>query len=185
MPRSGDTHFPFRQDADLFALTGIDQPGTILVLYSSATQARHRVMTFMLPDDPLHVIWNGKRYSTRDARKISGIASIYSSDRQVVAMATGLLLWLGVYHLGDATQALCIFVLRCYRVAVAPLVAYCVLLWGVGVVGGYQLAYGGLGPWVAQRSPAAFWIASSFALALLAIILPLILWRAVRTYRPA
>jgi MATE family multidrug resistance protein len=115
----------------------------------------------------------------------SGIASIYSPDRQVVAVATGLLLWLGVYHVGDATQALCIFVLRCYRVAVAPLVAYCVLLWGVGVVGGYHLAYGGLGPWDAQQSPAAFWIASSFALALLAIILPLILWRAVRAYRPA
>ena len=115
----------------------------------------------------------------------SGIASIYSADPQVVAVATGLLVWLGLYHLGDAMQALCVFVLRCYRVAVAPLVAYCVLLWGVGVVGGYQLAYQGIGPWPAQQSPAAFWIASSFALALLAIILPLILWRAVRAYRPA
>ena len=63
--------------------------------------------------------------------------------------------------------------------------AFSVLLWGVGVVGGYQLAYRGLGPWEAQHSPAAFWMASSFALALLAVILPLILWRAVRAYRPA
>lgn len=68
---------------------------------------------------------------------------------------------------------------------IAPLAAYCVLLWGVGVVGGYQLAYRGLGPWPAQYTPMAFWMASSFALALLAFILPLILWRAVRTYRPA
>ena len=72
-----------------------------------------------------------------------------------------------------------------YRVAVAPLVAYCVLLWGVGVVGGYLLAYRGLGPYAAQNSPAAFWLASTFALGLLALILPLILWRAVRRYRPA
>ena len=36
--------------------------------------------------------------------------------------------------------------LRCYRVAVAPLAAYCVLLWGVGLAGGYALAYRGLGP---------------------------------------
>lgn len=114
-----------------------------------------------------------------------GIASIYSADREVATLATGLLVWLGVYHLGDAVQALCVFVLRCYRVAVAPLVAYCVLLWGVGVVGGYLLAYRGIGPWAAQQSPAAFWIASSFALALLAVILPLILWRAVRRHRPA
>jgi Na+-driven multidrug efflux pump len=48
-------------------------------------------------------------------------------------LAAGLLAIVAAYHLGDATQALCVFVLRCYRVAVAPLVAYCVLLWGVGV----------------------------------------------------
>lgn len=114
-----------------------------------------------------------------------GIAALYSADRQVAAAAAGLLALVALYHLGDAMQALCVFVLRSYRVAVAPLAAYCVLLWGVGVVGGYQLAYRGLGAWPAQRSPAAFWTASSFALGLLALILPLILWRAVRRYRNA
>jgi MATE family multidrug resistance protein len=68
-------------------------------------------------------------------------------------------------------------------VTVAPLVAYCVLLWGVGVVGGYLLAYRGIGPWPAQHTPAAFWAASTTALALLALTLPLILWRAARRYR--
>ena len=115
----------------------------------------------------------------------SGIASLYSADREVVAVATGLLGLVALYHFGDAMQALCVFVLRSYRVAVAPLVAYCVLLWGVGVVGGYQLAYGSLGPMAARNTPAAFWIASSFALALLALILPMILWRAVRRFQPA
>ncbi|MCG2594997.1 MATE family efflux transporter [Ramlibacter sp. XY19] len=114
-----------------------------------------------------------------------GIAATYSSDPQVAAMAAGILAIVAVYHLGDATQALCVFVLRCYRVAVVPLVAYSVLLWGVGVAGGYLLAYRGIGPYPAQNSPAAFWVASSFALGLLALILPLVLWRAVRRYRPA
>ena len=92
--------------------------------------------------------------------------------------------WLAVYHLGDAAQALCVFVLRCYRVAIAPLVAYCLLLWGVGLAGGYALAYQGLGPWPAQalargllgrRAPSRSrcW----------RLILPAILWRAVRSYR--
>lgn len=114
-----------------------------------------------------------------------GIAAIYSSDPQVVSVAAGLLALVAAFHLGDTTQALCVFVLRCYRVAVAPLVAYCVLLWGVGVVGGYTLAYRGLGPVPAQHTPAAFWTASSIALGLLAFILPWILWRAVRRYQPA
>jgi multidrug resistance protein, MATE family len=112
-----------------------------------------------------------------------GIARVYSSDAQVVAVAGSLLAWLAVYHLGDAMQAMCVFILRCYRVAVAPLVVYCVMLWGVGLGGGYLLAYRGLGPWPAQQSPAAFWIASTFALAVTGIILPLILWRAARSYR--
>jgi len=114
-----------------------------------------------------------------------GIASVYSSDTQVAAVAAGLLAWLAVYHLGDAAQAVCVFALRCYRVAVAPLVAYCVLLWGLGLAGGFVLAYRGLAHWPAQHTPAAFWSASAFALAVLALILPLILWRAVRSYRPA
>jgi MATE family multidrug resistance protein len=76
-----------------------------------------------------------------------------------------------------------VFVLRSYRVTVAPLVAYCVLLWGVGVLGGYQLAYRGLGMWRALESPSAFWIGSTTALAVLAFVLPLILWRAVRATR--
>nr|WP_242528924.1 MATE family efflux transporter [Ramlibacter ginsenosidimutans] len=113
------------------------------------------------------------------------IASLYSADPRVAAVAAGLLALVAAFHLGDATQALCVFVLRSYRVTVAPLVAYCVLLWGVGVVGGYRLAYRGLGPIAAQHTPAAFWTASSFALGLLALILPLILWRAVRRFRTA
>jgi MATE family multidrug resistance protein len=73
-----------------------------------------------------------------------------------------------------------VWVLRCYRVVLAPLVAYCVLLWGVGLWGGYLLAYRGIGPLPAQPSPLAFWQGSTFALLLLAPILLTILWRAVR-----
>jgi MATE family multidrug resistance protein len=113
------------------------------------------------------------------------IAAIYSGNAEVAALATGLLAWLAFYHLGDAVQAMCVFVLRCYRVAIAPLIAYGVTLWGLGLAGGFVLAYRGIGPWPAQHSPQAFWIAASLALALLAFILPLILWRAVRSWRPA
>ena len=110
------------------------------------------------------------------------LAALYSPNPQVVAVATALLGWLALFHLGDATQALCVFVLRCYRVTVAPLVAYCVLLWGVGLTGGYALAYLGLGPIAPQHSPAAFWAAATVALALLGPILATILWRSVRSH---
>jgi MATE family multidrug resistance protein len=114
-----------------------------------------------------------------------GIAAIYSRDAAVAALAASLLPWLALFHVGDAAQALCVFVLRCYRVVVAPLVAYTVTLWGLGLAGGFVLAYRGIGPWPAQHSPQAFWIAASLALVLLSLILPLILWRAVRRHQPA
>ncbi len=112
-----------------------------------------------------------------------GIASVYTRNPAVAATAAGLLAWLAVYHLGDATQAMCVFVLRCYRVAIAPLVAYCVLLWGVGLLGGYLLAYKGLPGFEAQNTPSAFWVAGAFALALLSAILVAMVWRAVRAGR--
>lgn len=111
------------------------------------------------------------------------IASAYSPNPEVVRTASGLLAVLALYHLGDASQALCVFVLRCYRAVVAPLAAYCVLLWGVGLAGGYTLSYVGIGPFAAQETPRAFWIAGAFALLVLAPILAAILWRAVRSYR--
>ncbi len=113
------------------------------------------------------------------------IAAIYTSNPEVIALAATLLAWLALYQIADATQAVCIFILRCYRVAVAPLVAYCLLLWGAGLAGGYLLAYRGIGHVAPMQSPEAFWIMSTIALVLLAIVLPLILWRAARSYRPA
>jgi MATE family multidrug resistance protein len=110
----------------------------------------------------------------------SAIASIYSPNPEVVAVASGLLAVLALYHLGDAWQAMCVFVLRCYRVVIAPFVAYVFFLWGVGLAGGYALAYLGLGPFAAQGSPAAFWIAGAVALLLIGPILAAILWRAAR-----
>ena len=72
------------------------------------------------------------------------IASLYSTNAEVVALATSLLLWVAAYHVADALQTLCIFVLRSYRITLAPLLVYGVLLWGVGLYGGYRLAYHGL-----------------------------------------
>lgn len=114
-----------------------------------------------------------------------GIARLYAGDNpQVVALAGPLLLWVALYHLADATQALCVFLLRSYGVAARPLLVYCVLLWGVGLGGGYLLAYQGLGPWPALRAPAAFWSAAALALALTAAVFTALLWRVVRLRRP-
>ena len=105
------------------------------------------------------------------------LASLYAANAQVALLAATLLGWVALYHLADATQALSVFVLRCYRVTIAPLAVYCVLLWGVGLGGGYRLAYDGVGSLAATPSPQAFWIAGGCALMLTAAIFVLLVWR--------
>ena len=115
------------------------------------------------------------------AREI--VTAVYTSNREVIAMTVPLLAWVVAFHLFDGLQALCVFVLRCFRVAIAPLLVYTVLLWGGGLGGGYLLAYHGLGPWPALGTPTAFWIASAAALGATAAILGLILFTVVKQDR--
>ena len=113
------------------------------------------------------------------------LAAIYSDNPAVVALGATLLLATAGYHVADAVQTLCVFVLRCYRVTLMPLVLYCTLLWGVGLGGSYVLAYRGIGAWPAMQSPLAFWLMSSLALALAATLLVLLLLATLRRQRSA
>jgi len=110
------------------------------------------------------------------------ITQLYSTNAEVVALATALLLWVAAYHVADALQTLCIFVLRSYRITIAPLVVYGVLLWGVGLYGGYRLAYHGWAGWAPLHSPMPFWAASAAALALTALIFVALLLAVLRLH---
>jgi MATE family multidrug resistance protein len=107
------------------------------------------------------------------------LASLYSSNPAIIAIAASLLGWVAFYHLADSAQAVCAFLLRCYGVTVAPLMLYGVLLWGLGLFGGYQLSYEGLAGLAARPEPASFWAVSTLALGLVALGLMGLLWRAV------
>ena len=111
------------------------------------------------------------------------VAGVYSNQASVVLLSASLLGWVALYHLADAVQTVCVFVLRSYYITVGPLVVYCILLWGGGLGGGYLLAYRGIGPWPASPSPAAFWVASTLSLAVTAAAFAWMLRRVVN--RPA
>ena len=99
-----------------------------------------------------------------------GLASMYARDTAVAAAAAAWLGWVAWYHLADALQAVCVFVLRCWRITLSPLLIYTALLWGMGLYGGYLLAYTGLGPWPARPSVDSFWLTSTLALALVSLL---------------
>jgi multidrug resistance protein, MATE family len=108
------------------------------------------------------------------------LAQLYARSPEVVALATSLLFWVAGFHLFDGLQALGVFVLRCYRITLTPFAIYGVLLWGLGLFGGYRLAYYGISPWPAMQSPVAFWIAGMVALVLAALIFWLMIWQILR-----
>lgn len=98
------------------------------------------------------------------------LAAAYSQEAEVVLLASQLLAWLALFHLGDAMQALGMFLLRCHKVTLTPLLVYAMMLWGLGLGGGQWIAYHGT-PWsTALQHPVAFWISSSLALALTSMI---------------
>jgi MATE family multidrug resistance protein len=117
---------------------------------------------------------------TRDS-----IAQAFTNDPSVAQAAVVWMGWVALYHLADAVQAVCAYLLRCYRITIAPLLIYAAFLWGFGLYGGYLWAYdhstlNGLIHWTARPSVDAFWISSSLALAAVSLLFTALVWRASR-----
>ena len=140
------------------------------------------------PDHARRVVVLGAKLTLLISLALSAIVSIagrtlagwYSANPEIVALASSLLVWVAFYHLADATQALCAFLLRCYKITLTPLFLYSVLLWGLGLSGGYRLAYEGIGGLGPTQSASSFWAASTVAIGLVASCLAGLLWYVVR-----
>jgi Xaa-Pro aminopeptidase len=80
MPRSADGTFPFRQNSDLFWLTGIDQEETILVLFPEHPDPEQREILFVRRTNEHIAVWEGHKYTEEEARATSGIANVKWAD---------------------------------------------------------------------------------------------------------
>ena len=113
------------------------------------------------------------------------IVALYTHDAAVAAVAQHLFLFIAFAQLFDAVQVTTAFVLRAYHIAVVPTLLYGVMLWGVGLAGGYALAFGTMGPtppWL--RGAAGFWFGNSVGLSLVALGLLLLFAKASRQPAP-
>ncbi|MDM4765469.1 MATE family efflux transporter [Pelomonas sp. SE-A7] len=90
------------------------------------------------------------------------VLGLYTNDAAVVAAAMPLLVWLWFFHTADAAQTVAAFVLRSYRIATAPMVVYALAIWGVGMAGGYWLAFSR--PVEALAGAQGFWAAATVGL---------------------
>lgn len=76
-PRSGDQNFIFKQNPDLFYLSGIDQEQTILLLYPDCPNPLYREVLFLRQTNDYIKVWEGYKYTKEQALATSGIKTIF------------------------------------------------------------------------------------------------------------
>lgn len=77
MPTNADGTMPFRQNSDIFYLSGIDQEESILLLYPNSPEPTHREILFLRETNEHIAIWEGHKYTKEEATEASGIKTIY------------------------------------------------------------------------------------------------------------
>ena len=80
MPRNGDQNYPFRQQSDLFWLTGVDQEQTVLIIATDHPVPEYREMLFLRKTNEHIAVWEGHKYTKEEARTASGIQNVYWTD---------------------------------------------------------------------------------------------------------
>jgi Xaa-Pro aminopeptidase len=77
MPTNADGTMPFRQNNDLFYLSGVDQEESILVIFPDASDKKHREVLFLKETSELIAIWEGAKLTKEQATEVSGIKTVY------------------------------------------------------------------------------------------------------------
>ncbi|HWD88825.1 MAG TPA: aminopeptidase P family protein [Mucilaginibacter sp.] len=76
-PKNGDQTFTFKQNADLFYLTGIDQEQSILILYPDCPNPLYKEVLFLRQTNEHIAVWEGHKYTKEEAVMASGIGQVY------------------------------------------------------------------------------------------------------------
>jgi MATE family multidrug resistance protein len=120
--------------------------------------------------DARRLCWHGLQFSVGLAAVVGAavffgrqqVLLLYTDNPAVVAAALPLLAWVALFHTADAVQCVASFVLRAWKVATVPVLIFAGSLWGIGLGGGYVLAFDVLGvspP--ALQGAAGYWAAST------------------------
>ncbi|MBC7890640.1 MAG: aminopeptidase P N-terminal domain-containing protein, partial [Sphingobacteriaceae bacterium] len=77
LPTNADGTLRFRQNNDLFYLSGIDQEESILLLFPDCPDPKHREVLFLRETNERIAVWEGYKYTKDHAREVSGIQMVY------------------------------------------------------------------------------------------------------------
>jgi Xaa-Pro aminopeptidase len=77
LPTNADGTMPFKQNSDLFYLTGVDQEESKLILFPSSLDDTFREILFLKETNENIQIWEGHKLTKEEASEISGIETVY------------------------------------------------------------------------------------------------------------
>lgn len=80
LPTNGDALHPFRQNSDLYWLTGIFQEDTMLVLFPDNPDKKFREVLVLVRPNEIKEKWDGRRHRKAEATELSGISTIVWLD---------------------------------------------------------------------------------------------------------
>lgn len=74
---NADGHYPFRQNSNMFYLSGIDQEEVILMLFPDAPKSDYQQVLFIRKTNEHIQVWEGWKYSIEEATSASGIQQVF------------------------------------------------------------------------------------------------------------
>jgi Xaa-Pro aminopeptidase len=79
-PLNGDALHDFKQNTELYWLSGIEQEGSMVILFPDNPDPKYREVLVLVRPQELKEIWDGKRLRANEATTISGIKTIVWVD---------------------------------------------------------------------------------------------------------
>src|SRR5450631_4008837 len=80
IPSNGDAIYPFKQNSDLYWMTGIVQEDSMLVLFPDHPDPKYREVLVLVRPVELKEKWDGKRLRAEEGKQISGITTVVWTD---------------------------------------------------------------------------------------------------------
>ena len=77
---NGDAIYNFKQNSDLFWLSGVSQEDSMIILFPDNPDPKYREVLVLVRPNELMEKWNGKRLRIKEAQAISGIKTIVWLD---------------------------------------------------------------------------------------------------------
>jgi Xaa-Pro aminopeptidase len=76
MPTNADGTMHFKQNTDLFWLTGVNQEETVLILFPDSPDPKMKEILFLRETSDMIAVWEGKKLSKKEATEVTGIENV-------------------------------------------------------------------------------------------------------------